>query len=439
MSGVSSRRRAWLVVDLGFGDAGKGLLTDYLVRTSNASWVVRFNGGAQAGHNVLTADGRHHTFSQFGAGSFIPGVRTYLARDMVVHPTALALEAQHLARVGVTDALQRIQVDPDCRITTPFHQASNRVRELLRGGARHGSCGIGFGETVHDSLTTPELTLRFGELATTERVRDKLFALRALKQQEFQEQLAGGATPEVERELSALTDAELPDRWLQAASDVARALSRSRAGAPHADLGSVVFEGAQGVLLDQQFGFHPYTTYSRTTFEGATEELRRWSFEGEVQRIGVLRSYAVRHGPGPLPTEDAELLTRTPELHNQAGPWQRSVRKGWLDLVLLDYALTACGGLDCLALTHLDALRTLSNYRYCHSYSGIDQVCLPRNLAEQAELTARLACAQPIYGMLDSGASPHALLEIIAQRSTAPVRFTSFGPTANDVVTMGLV
>jgi len=187
---VSSRRSAFLVVDLGFGDAGKGLLCDYLVRATRAPWVVRFNGGAQAGHNVVTADGRHHTFSQFGAGTFVPGVRTYLARDVVVHPTALASEARHLASVGVRDAMQRIQIDPECRVTTPFHQASNRVRELLRGIARHGSCGVGVGETVHDSLTTPELTLRFAELNTPERVRDKLFALRALKQKEFQEQLA---------------------------------------------------------------------------------------------------------------------------------------------------------------------------------------------------------------------------------------------------------
>jgi len=152
---VSSRRTAFLVVDLGFGDAGKGLLSYYLVRTTGARWVVRFNGGAQAGHNVVTTDGRHHTFSQVGAGSFVPGVRTYLARDMVVHPTALDSEARHLARVGVADAMRRMHVDPECRVTTPFHQASTRVRELLRGAARHGSCGVGVGETVRDSLKVP--------------------------------------------------------------------------------------------------------------------------------------------------------------------------------------------------------------------------------------------------------------------------------------------
>ncbi|HMA92189.1 MAG TPA: adenylosuccinate synthetase, partial [Polyangiaceae bacterium] len=101
-------RRAFIVVDLGFGDAGKGLLTDALVRRHDIQLVMRFNGGAQAGHNVVTDSGRHHTFSQFGSGTFVPGVRTHLSRDVVVHPTALAVEAEVLTRQGVTDALERL-------------------------------------------------------------------------------------------------------------------------------------------------------------------------------------------------------------------------------------------------------------------------------------------------------------------------------------------
>jgi len=77
--------KAFIVVDLGFGDAGKGLMTDYLVRRHGAKLVVRFNGGAQAGHNVVDASGREHTFSQLGSGSFVPGVRTHLASPVVVH------------------------------------------------------------------------------------------------------------------------------------------------------------------------------------------------------------------------------------------------------------------------------------------------------------------------------------------------------------------
>src|SRR5690606_29247276 len=113
---------AFIVVDLGFGDAGKGTIVDYLCRRERATLVVRTNGGAQAGHNVVTADGRHHTFSQLGAGTFVPGVRTHLSRFVVVHPTALAIEAQRLEARGVLDPLARVTVAGDAYVTTPFHQ-----------------------------------------------------------------------------------------------------------------------------------------------------------------------------------------------------------------------------------------------------------------------------------------------------------------------------
>ena len=116
--------RASAVVDLGFGDSGKGLATDWLVRTTGADVVVRFNGGAQAGHNVVTPDGRHHTFSQLGAGSFVEGVRTFLSRDVVVHPTALVREAAVLAERGVPDPLARVAVSERALVITPFHQAA---------------------------------------------------------------------------------------------------------------------------------------------------------------------------------------------------------------------------------------------------------------------------------------------------------------------------
>ena len=92
--------RAYVVVDLGFGDAGKGLLTDFLTRHFNAGLVVRYNGGAQAGHNVVAPDGRQHTFSQFGSGTFIPGVKTYLSRHVGIHPGALLVEGDLLAAIG---------------------------------------------------------------------------------------------------------------------------------------------------------------------------------------------------------------------------------------------------------------------------------------------------------------------------------------------------
>ena len=131
-------RRAWIVVDLGFGDAGKGGVTDFLARDQRADLVVRFNGGAQAGHNVVTPDGRHHTFSQFGAGTFA-GVRTALGPAFLLHPLAMVVEAEHLVRAGDEtklpdflrhlvpmcaggDPVRYVHRDPSVVVELPIHE-----------------------------------------------------------------------------------------------------------------------------------------------------------------------------------------------------------------------------------------------------------------------------------------------------------------------------
>ena len=145
-------QKAILITDLGFGDAGKGGLVDHLTRVTGAHTVVRYNGGAQAGHNVITPDGRHHTFAQFGSGSLVPGTRTYVSRFMLLDPLAMLAEERALQGLGVRDALARTAIDRRALITTPFHVAANRIKEVARGDARHGSCGMGIGETMADQI-----------------------------------------------------------------------------------------------------------------------------------------------------------------------------------------------------------------------------------------------------------------------------------------------
>ncbi len=166
--------RAYIVVDLGFGDSGKGLLTDFLARRFKAGVVVRYNGGAQAGHNVVTPNGRHHTFSQFGSGTFIPGVKTYLSKHVVIHPGALLIEGNILEGLGVSNAFSRLRLSDQCLVITPFHQAANRIREMVRGKNRHGSCGVGVGETVEDALLNAENRVLAGDLVKPVRLRRKL-------------------------------------------------------------------------------------------------------------------------------------------------------------------------------------------------------------------------------------------------------------------------
>ncbi len=415
---------AFVIVDLGFGDAGKGLITDFLVRRHRAGLVVRFNGGAQAGHNVVTEDGRHHTFSQLGSGTFVGGVRTHLSRNVVVHPTALRVEAEYLARLGEHDVLGRVSVDPMCRVTTPLQQAAGRLRELARGNERHGSCGVGFGETVSDSFEFPSLTVFFHELRNPDRIRERLHAQREVKLRELH-RLNG---PGMERELSALDDAVI-DRWLYAARDVAQAVDVVEDEALQLPDGPVALEGAQGVLIDERFGFHPFTTWSRTTPDAALEFCARAKLTGPLHRIGVLRTHAVRHGPGPLPTEDAAVLAKTSEPHNGDGAWQGPVRKGWPDLVLLDYALRACRGMDSLAVTHLDGLARFSTYQACVRYEGLDELQLPGDIAAQVRLSKALSLAQPRYATV----VPGEFCEWLEERAGVRVSHGSSGMTSHTV------
>jgi len=367
--------QAFVVVDLGFGDAGKGTITDFLVREKNARLVVRFNGGAQAGHNVVTDDGFAHTFAQFGAGTFVPGVRTHLAETVVVHPSALLVEATHLERHSfVPQPLARLTIAENARIITPYHQAANRIRELARGAERHGTCGVGVGETVRDAQENPDDIIRARDLRgltrlfrQLERTRERLWA--SLKNEILE---LGQDHPE----LTVFSDPEIAVRWMEFVRPVvANVVPSDWLGSWFREENSdVVFEGAQGVLLDENYGFHPHTTWSDCTFRGALEILKAYGFSGKTIRLGVLRSYLTRHGEGPFPTENRALAAQLPEIHNSSAGWQGAFRVGYPDLVLARYALRASGGVDGLAVTH------------CDRNAAVDRAAIAYETARNADL-----------------------------------------------------
>lgn len=166
-----------IVTDLGYGDAGKGTVVDWLCAQRRVGAVVRFNGGGQAAHNVVLPDGRHHTFAQFGSGTF-RGVPTHLSRFVVVDPLALAAEAAHLGEVGVPHPFGLLTVDREALLATPYHVAAGRARELARAADRHGSCGMGVGETMSYALEHPGLAPTVGDCEAPARLARKLRALR---------------------------------------------------------------------------------------------------------------------------------------------------------------------------------------------------------------------------------------------------------------------
>ncbi len=411
-----------IVVDLGYGDAGKGTIVDWLCSPAKGGapvhTVVRFNGGAQAAHNVITSEGLHHTFAQFGSGTFRAGVRTHLSRFVLVDPMSLIVEAEHLAAVGVRDPLDMVTVDRDALLVTPYHRFANRAREIARGTGRHGSCGMGIGETMAYALANGEDAPRVGDSESLEVLRRKLARLRLWLFEEF-------------------GPVDVPDT--AACTDAFRAFAQRMNLVDHRYLRqllrreTVVFEGAQGVLLDEWHGFHPYITWSTTTFANAETLLAEAGMAGSSTRLGVLRTYATRHGPGPFVTEDDALTRTLPDRHNTGGQWQGPFRVGHFDTVATRYALEVCGGVDGLALTHLDVGEAHPELAICRAYKvdgrHVDHLepGPAGDLETQERLTHRLLTADPVLESLQT-----AWVQTVTDEMGVPVLIGSYGGRAAD-------
>jgi adenylosuccinate synthase len=465
--------RVILTADLGFGDAGKGSIVDYLTRrhhtTAAPVTVVRYNGGAQAAHNVVTPDGRHHTFAQFGACLFVDGTYTHLSRFMLCAPPEMLAEARHLESLGVDDPFARTTLERGAAIITPFQQAANRLREVARGDARHGSCGMGIGETASDRLAYGDAILVAGDLSDPTTTRRKLQFLREAKREQLRDVIASvERTPAALQQIAIFDDpgliAALSDLYAGFARRLTLVDESHLAGVLARD-GVTIFEGAQGVLLDEDFGFHPYTTWSHITFANADALLAAAGYRGDTFRLGIVRAYATRHGAGPFVTEDAALSAAIPDIHNGDNAWQRAFRVGWFDAVATRYALAAIRGVDALAVTCLDRLMEVTDWRLCEGYltsppaplsmqwrggvaptespplyeverglggevKNLPLCPAPPDLDYQAALTALLERAAPIYAPYSGDMDGY-----IARIETAcgvPVALTSAGVTAAD-------
>lgn len=412
-----------IVTGLAFGDESKGSTVDFLARQGKTV-VVRHNGGPQCGHNVVTKDGLHHEFSQFGSGT-LAGATTFLSKFMLINPLNMVREADHLIELGETDIWQRTFVDEEALVITPYHTAYNRLEEEARGDGRHGSCGQGVGAAMWQDVSNPACTLQVKHLCLGPGLPDRLE-----KQREYLMQCAARNGHTHGPHFEALCDSTLT-QWLAERyrnwytwTHIVHSGHLKTMMASHEH---TVFEGAQGVLLDEWYGFHPFTTWSTTTPENALTLCDEAGFFGEIKRLGVMRAYMTRHGPGPFVTEDPAVSFSEP--HNSDGPWQGGFRQGHLDLVALRYALKVCGGVDQLVVTHLD--RT-DSWKYCTWYGGDHDLPVSKkkgDLDYQADLTKMLGNWTPTYA---DPVSTDALLPLIEQELGVPVGLASYGPTAAD-------
>jgi adenylosuccinate synthase len=330
-------RQAIVVAGLGFGDEGKGSMVDFLTRHYGGHLVVRYNGGPQAAHNVVTDGGLHHTFSQFGSGT-LAGARTFLSKHMLIEPYSLGKEAAVLSEKGVQFPLSTLSIDPGCVVITPWHRLANQLRESARGADRHGSVGVGVGETRQDELE--------GYYLMAGCLDGGIKALRRIAAHKIEEMRPlASAAPGL---FAAMQEVDIDSLWLDYRSILGGVEIIPWRGVA---LDTVIFEGAQGVLLDEAFGTAPYNTWTDCTFRNAERLLK--DFDGPIERVGVLRTYSTRHGAGPFPTEDPAM--DFPEVHNAPHPWMGCFRQGKFDPALADYALE-CSRPDVLAFTHLDRM-----------------------------------------------------------------------------------
>lgn len=446
------RTEATIMTDLGFGDAGKGTTTEYLAAQSDSSVVIRFNGGGQAEHNIVTPDGRHHVFSQVGAGSFLPNVATHLSRDMLVNPINMTAEVAHLAELGVDDVWERTTVDETAKIVTPFHRAGNRLRELARGRERHGSTGQGISEAVLDDMIRPQLTLRAEDIATTGLIA-KLEAIRIAKRDQLHAfgNLLQHDTPDWEALNDPSTSEWYAEQYHEWANNV-RIVGQRHLAQLAMEYRHLIFEPAQGILLDEKRGFHPHTTWSNTTPDNARRQLADIQFDGPVRTLGIVRAYTTRHGDGPFVTEDPTLNGPLYEYFNGTGPWQGHFRIGHFDGVAHRYAAKAAGALDGLVITGIDRVQDMATWQHCTGYRVPDHADVDEYFARDNQVIARditlarygdkphmkrltelLFRATPHYETLERPTSTD-IIRTIEQQVGVRAVLASYGPTLHDKV-----
>lgn len=315
--------KATAVIGAGFGDEGKGLATDYF--STKDSVVVRFNGGAQASHTVQTPDGRRHAFSHFGSGSF-KGAATFLSEFFIVNPFLWQKELDTLRKLRVNPVLSFAY---NCPLTLPYDMLINQEVEKAKGSARHGSCGLGINETVTRCLK-PEFTTWASEIVsenTRKRVKDKFLDIRDKYHKE--RILALGLSPG--QEFFDIFNSDMLIENFLNVLDSFTAINRSIVVLSDAFVGKdeIVFEGAQGLMLDEDHSFFPHVTRSKTGLRNVITLAETLEIT-ELDAVYVTRAYMTRHGAGPFPTEDHNMFFE--DKTNVPNDFQGTLRFGCLDL-----------------------------------------------------------------------------------------------------------
>jgi adenylosuccinate synthase len=344
--------RTIVVVGAQWGDEGKGKLVDVLAE--RADWVVRYQGGANAGHTVQIGD-KSFVLHQIPSGILHPGVRCAIGNGVVLDVETLFSEIDELVSDGI-DVEGRLYVSDRAHLVLPYHKL---VDSQSSASKEIGTTGRGIGPAYEDKYG--RRGIRVLDLRNPERLR-KLVE-RGVAHANIELATYGTKRAEVEFSLDVLE--RFTKRLLPLAEDVGLKIHRAISGGS-----AVLLEGAQGSLLDIDHGTYPYVTSSSTTSGGAATGVGIAPKELDSV-IGVVKAYTTRVGNGPLPTEFEEpLASEIRQLGNEFGATTgRPRRCGWFDGVVVRYAARV-NGLTDLAVTKLDVLDTLDRIGLCTGYEA---------------------------------------------------------------------
>ena len=395
-----------IVIGAQWGDEGKGKITDLL--SGSADVVVRYQGGVNAGHTVVVQE---QTFKLhlIPSGILYPDTDCIIASGTVIDPQVLVEEIDQLEALGVST--DNLLISETAHVTMPYHRLMDRASEQRRGTRKIGTTGRGIGPTYADKsersgirvLDLMEPTVLREKLEWTIEYKnfilEKLYNLPPLDPAEVIEQYLGFA----DRLRPHVVDSSLK---------IAEALKARR---------NILFEGAQGTLLDLDHGTYPYVTSSNPIAGGAC--VGAGVGPTSIDRvIGVAKAYVTRVGEGPFPTElpdgVGEILgDRGAEFGTTTG---RRRRCGWFDAVIGRYA-ARINGLDCLAITKLDVLDTLPEIDVCVAYEIDGETCtdFPSN-------AARFARCKPIYKTLPGWQTPTSHCRTLDDLPEEALRYLKF-------------
>jgi adenylosuccinate synthase len=416
-----------VVLGTQWGDEGKGKIVDLLSRDADA--VVRFQGGHNAGH-TLVIDGNKTVLHLIPAGILQPGVECLIGNGVVVSLKALRKEIEELEHKGV-DVRSRLQISPACAIIMPYHELLDRAREEARGARAIGTTCRGIGPAYEDKVA--RRGLRTSDLLNAETLADKIG--HVLDFHNFVLEHRFGVAPLA---VDAVVDEalELGEYFKQQVSDVSGRLYQLR------DEGKrIMFEGAQGSLLDIDHGTYPYVTSSNTTVGGVCTGAGVGP-DAIDYTLGITKAYVTRVGGGPFPTElfdevGERLAQRGDEFGATTG---RPRRCGWLDAVALR-RMVKLNGVTGFCVTKLDVLDGFEELKICTAYrlNGELLQAPPLDAASWADLKPQYECfpgwqesSRGATSMDQLPAPARRYLEAMENLCGAPVHIVSTGPDRSE-------